>query len=324
MGGDGGSIPKRCEQIKVKPKVLRESDPDKVRSDLATRCAINHHPLAKPVVVCDLGNLYSKTSVCNFLLERKNECHTFKHLKSIKHVYDSSANFLDEDKARDESTATPIICPVTNVTFIGSRPFVLMRHCRCVLSQKAIERLGGKGRCVACESPIPAEGTAPYDSLFPDGDEFRDFIPLLPKEQEKDRLRQRLFAIREHEHKQRLKKKEEKKAAKAATSAAKLAAMPPPPALPERPLTAEEEKQKRKDERKAEKKRKRAEEKKDARAKQSKMPKEDVDERAAQDPRYKSKVFASMFLKPGQDDARNRKEFMSGISTKPLSHMSYL
>jgi len=49
-----------------------------------------------------------------------------------------------------------------------------------------------------------------------------------------------------------------------------------------------------------------------------------VDERASEDPRFASKAFASMFMARGSDDSRNRKEYMSGISTKALSQMSYL
>lgn len=90
--------------------------------------------------------------------------------------------------------------------------------------------------------------------------------------------------------------------------------------VPDEELSKEELKARKKEERKRKRREEKLEEVKKAKAAQH----EGVDERAASDPRYRSKVFASMFLKPGQDDARMRKEFMSGISTKPLSQMSYL
>jgi hypothetical protein len=106
-------------------------------------------------------------------------------------------------------------------------------------------------------------------------------------------------------------------------AAVEAAKVPEPAPVPDSELSKEELKQRRKDE----KKRKRREEKVEAVKKarsDAKLLEDGVDERAGYDPRFASKTFAAMFLKPGEDDAMQRKSFASGISTKPLSAMSYL
>ena len=54
MGGDGGSIPRRCEMVKEKPKP-EQKDKDQDMVGKWQHCAISGQPLVKPIVACRLG-----------------------------------------------------------------------------------------------------------------------------------------------------------------------------------------------------------------------------------------------------------------------------
>jgi len=358
VGGDGGSVPHRTEQVKLKQKVTCTADPSAVNSELATTCALGHVALAKPIVVCDLGVLYNRDSVATFLMEKKNVSYAFSHIRSMKDVYPANPHFLDETKSVDESTRTPIICPVTQHIFDRHRPFVFLRGCQCIVSENAMKKMGA-GKCPACEAPIPDAGE----------DEFEHFVPLLPNMEVKDKLRERLLAIRQRERAD----KNAKKAAKLASSSSSARVDPvsssssettsslslsttttssssttttatttstttptttastskssKKSSTPSAPLPASSfldgvkftglSKEEQREEKKKKRKLEAASETK------AKVVVKD-DERAAEDPRFKSKAFASIFMPRGMDDSRNRKEYMSGISTKALSQMSYL
>jgi len=299
-----------------------------------------------------LGVLYNRDSVATFLMEKKNVSYAFSHIRSMKDVYPANPHFLDESKSVDESTRTPIICPVTQHIFDRHRPFVFLRGCQCIVSENAMKKMGA-GKCPACEAPLPDAGE----------DEFEHFIPLLPNMEVKDKLRERLLAIRQRERAE----KKAKKAAKLASSSS----APFDPAVPSpssettaasslsssttttcsssttttttTTTTAPKASKKSsvpsaspsassfldglkftglsKEEQREEKKKKR---KLEAASEAKTKVAVKVDERAAEDPRFKSQAFASIFMPRGMDDSRNRKEYMSGISTKALSQMSYL
>jgi len=212
----------------------------------------------------------------------------------------------------------------------------------------------GAGKCPACEAPIPPTGE----------DEFEHFIPLLPNIEVKDKLRERLLVIRQREQAERKKAKKAAKAASSSTPSVDLAASSPssdatsslPPeshssssttaattsTTPVAPLSSKTSKKSppapsttpsssfldgvkftglsKEEQREERKKKRKLEATTDAKTKVTVK----VDERAAEDPRFKSQAFASIFMPRGMDDSRNRKEYMSGISTKALSQMSYL
>ena len=81
-GGDGGSTnASRAELVKLKKA------PAKIERDAAyamrwTLCAMSHEPLAAPVVVDCIGNLYNKSAVLEHLLG--NTIVLFSHIKSLK------------------------------------------------------------------------------------------------------------------------------------------------------------------------------------------------------------------------------------------------
>ncbi|XP_039275145.1 replication termination factor 2-like [Nilaparvata lugens] len=92
MGCDGGTIPKRDELVRTKKKP-EQKDKDAELSYRWRHCSINQQPLQKPIVACQLGRLYSKTSVLEGLLDRTTLPETATHIKSLK----CQKQYEDED-----------------------------------------------------------------------------------------------------------------------------------------------------------------------------------------------------------------------------------
>ena len=70
MGCDGGSIPKRKEIVKNKRK--DESVDKQVYLTAKWHfCALSGLPLHKPIVSCQLGRLYNKDAILQYLIDRK-------------------------------------------------------------------------------------------------------------------------------------------------------------------------------------------------------------------------------------------------------------
>lgn len=319
MGGDGGSIAQRSEMVKTKKKEITEVDPGQLNYQMATTCALSQMPLAKPIVICDLGNLYNRDSVVTFLMEKKNTAYEFKHIRSLKDVYGTNPHFLDERRGSDESVVTPICCPITSYMFDRHRNFYYLKPCCCIVSEQALKQMG-RSKCPSCETIINAGES---------DDEFAIFLPILPNQEVKDRLRARLLGIRQIERQE----KKEKKALMKNRSAAIESHVPScvTTIAPIKQTLATKQTGsfldsvkfdiKTKAEERLERKKLRQLERA---GEDNKTAADGVDERAAEDPRFRSKAFASIFMKRGLDDHSNRQEFVSGISTKAISQMSYL
>lgn len=70
MGNDGGSIARRDELVKVKAGPSKQ-DPSHERRARWTLCRLSRQPLKEPVVADDLGRMYNKEAVVNWLIDRK-------------------------------------------------------------------------------------------------------------------------------------------------------------------------------------------------------------------------------------------------------------
>ncbi len=82
MGCDGGSIPTRCELVKVKKKE-EQADKNELNRIRWQACALSKEALKPPIVCCPLGYLFNKEAVLTHLLQ-KNLPPTYSHIKSIK------------------------------------------------------------------------------------------------------------------------------------------------------------------------------------------------------------------------------------------------
>ena len=79
MGGDGGSIPRRCEMVKEK----KEPEPKNKDQDMVGKwqhCAMSGQALIKPIMSCQLGRyinftMQSQEIQLNDLIFVKNTSH---------------------------------------------------------------------------------------------------------------------------------------------------------------------------------------------------------------------------------------------------------
>ena len=71
MGGDGGSIPTRYELVRTKQRG-EQKDKDFDRLHRWSNCALTQEPLKRPIVACQLGRMYNKQTILEFLLEMKS------------------------------------------------------------------------------------------------------------------------------------------------------------------------------------------------------------------------------------------------------------
>ena len=71
MGGDGGSIPTRDELVRTK-KRGEQKDKDFDRLHRWSNCALTQEPLRRPIIACQLGRMYNKQTILEFLLESKS------------------------------------------------------------------------------------------------------------------------------------------------------------------------------------------------------------------------------------------------------------
>ncbi|XP_030068504.1 replication termination factor 2 [Microcaecilia unicolor] len=151
MGCDGGTIPKRHELVKG-PKKVEKVDKN---AELVARwhyCALRQEKLCKPIVACELGRLYNKDAVIEYLLDKSSEktvMEAASHIKSIKNVIEM--NLTDNpawngdkgntkgDKYDDQGAR--FICPVVGLEMNGRHRFCVLRSCGCVFSERALKEI---------------------------------------------------------------------------------------------------------------------------------------------------------------------------------------
>ena len=141
MGNDGGSIPDRTSQIRVKKRKRRinKVEIQKTKSNL---CSMTKEQLIKPIVGDRLGQLYNKTSVIEYLLN-KNKPKGFEHIKSLKNVKELKCTINDNGY---------IQCQISQEEFSGLNKFFFLWTCGCVFSKTAMDELGIKKKCINCNS----------------------------------------------------------------------------------------------------------------------------------------------------------------------------
>ena len=141
MGNDGGSIPDRTSQIRVKKRKRRinKVEIQKTKSNL---CSMTKEQLRKPIVGDRLGQLYNKTSIIEYLLN-KNKPKGFEHIKSLKNVKELKCTINDNGY---------IQCQISQEEFSGLNKFFFLWTCGCVFSKTAMDELGIKKKCINCNS----------------------------------------------------------------------------------------------------------------------------------------------------------------------------
>lgn len=148
MGCDGGTIPRRDELVKTKKKA-EEKDKD---ANLAAKwqyCVLSCTKLRRPIVSCDLGQLYNKDSVIEFLLNRDTfTTDVATHVRNLKDVIELQLTEKPDyiEKAGNggeyvDCQASRFICPVVGLDMSGKYKFCYLRKCGCVVSERALKEV---------------------------------------------------------------------------------------------------------------------------------------------------------------------------------------
>ncbi|CAH2303081.1 RTF2 homolog [Pelobates cultripes] len=166
MGCDGGTIPKRHELVKG-PKRVEKIDKN---AELVARwyyCTLSQEKLTKPIVACELGRLYNKDAVIEFLLDKspdKPHAESAAHIKSMKSVIelnlsDNPAWSGDKGNRKGDAYDEPcaqFICPVVGLEMNGRHRFCVLRGCGCVFSERALKEIK-TDICHKCVAPLDRE-----------------------------------------------------------------------------------------------------------------------------------------------------------------------
>jgi len=232
MGLDGGTIPSRADILRRSSwrlantstsRSTRGGNVDNVPSaepNQGTKqeqarqkwnsCALSGDKLAAPIVVCELGKLYNRSSVIEFLLgegifaQNREELkkNGFGHITSIKNVFEVQ---LTKNEAADSKKATTnfettshepglFMCPVTQLETNGMHQFCVLKTCGHVFSEKALNLFQELTGCWTCNTPYTKD----------------DIIPVYGNEKAVAELEEKVRQRQEKEKEKKDKKKKKK------------------------------------------------------------------------------------------------------------------
>ncbi len=198
MGCDGGTIPTRDELVRLKKKPEKK---DK-SSELVARwkhCAITQEALRQPIMACELGKLYNKESLLEFLLDKSKfeEAAGFDHLRGLKDVKElkltDNPAFHKQNVVGDayvDRLLAAYICPITGLEMSGRHRFCYLRACGCVFAERALKEVKAEA-CNTCGTPyveddvIILNGTDEDVDLLKAKMEFRRLQAKLEKKSKK-------------------------------------------------------------------------------------------------------------------------------------------
>lgn len=150
MGCDGGTIPKRHELVKT-AKRGEQKDKDMDRAAKWNLCTISQEPLVLPIMMCELGKLYNKESILEYILDNTIPTNgtNCSHITNMKHVkqlqltpnagYASKASEC-HDQYFDTQTAK-YVCPVVGLEMNGKYKFCAVWQCGCAVSERALKEV---------------------------------------------------------------------------------------------------------------------------------------------------------------------------------------
>ncbi|KAM8758058.1 replication termination factor 2 isoform 1-T1 [Acanthopagrus schlegelii] len=210
MGCDGGTIPKRHELVKG-PKKVEKVDKN---AELAAKwkyCALSQEKLKRPIVSCELGRLYNKDAVIEYLLDKSAEqpnVDAVVHIRGIRDI--KELNLTDNPEWEGERRNAKgdryedincgmFICPVVGLEMNGKHRFCYLQTCGCVFSDRAMKEVKTE-ICHKCGDPFKIE----------------DVVVLNGTKEEVEKLREKM---EERRTKAKIKKSKKSKAAEAAVSA---------------------------------------------------------------------------------------------------------
>lgn len=148
MGCDGGTIPKRDELVRTQKK------PEQVDRDAETvakwrYCAISQEELKLPIVSCELGKLYNKDAVIEYLLDKSSTNEVARHIRNLKDIMELKLtpnpsykkSVADKGDEYVDRQAAEFICPVTGLEMNGKYKFCYIQKCGCVMSDRSLKEI---------------------------------------------------------------------------------------------------------------------------------------------------------------------------------------
>ncbi|KAM3622193.1 uncharacterized protein V6R79_021661 [Siganus canaliculatus] len=209
MGCDGGTIPKRHELVKG-PKKVEKVDKN---AELAAKwkyCGLSQERLRRPIVACEMGRLYNKDAIIEYLLDKSAErpnAEAVVHIRGIKDI--KELNLTDNPEWEDEKRNAKgdkyedihcgmFICPVVGLEMNGKHRFCYLQTCGCVFSDRAMKEIKTE-ICHKCGDPFKDE----------------DIVVLNGTKEEVEKLRERM-----QERRSKAKSKKSKKSKVAGTESA--------------------------------------------------------------------------------------------------------
>jgi len=195
MGCDGGTIPRRDELVRTKKK-KEEKDKNAELSAKFKYCSISSQPLVKPIVSCELGRLYNKDAIIEYLLNKEApNSSMLSHIRNLKDIVTLSLTMKQGYQEKDVSAGdqeadaqdSKYVCPVVGLEMSGKYKFYYIRTCGCVMSERALKEVKSDS-CLVCNKKYHED----------------DLIVLNGSDEEVEDLRKRM-------QERRNKSKEEKK-----------------------------------------------------------------------------------------------------------------
>ncbi|XP_058488590.1 replication termination factor 2 [Solea solea] len=167
MGCDGGTIPKRHELVKG-PKKVEKVDRNAELAAKWKHCALSQEKLRQPIVSCDLGRLYNKDAVIEYLLDKTAErpnTEAVTHIRGLKDI--KELNLTDNPEWEGEGRnakgdqyedihRSMFICPVVGLEMNGKHRFCYLHACGCVFSDRALKEVKAE-ICHKCGEPFKEE-----------------------------------------------------------------------------------------------------------------------------------------------------------------------
>ncbi|XP_075880961.1 replication termination factor 2 isoform X2 [Nelusetta ayraudi] len=166
MGCDGGTIPKRHELVKG-PKKVEKVDKNAEMVAKWKYCALSQEKLRRPIVACEMGRLYNKDAIIEYLLDKSAErpnAEAVVHIRGMKDIKDLilTDNPEWEGERRNakgdkyEDNCGMFICPVVGLEMNGKHRFCYLQTCGCVFSDRAMKEVKTE-ICHKCGDPFKNE-----------------------------------------------------------------------------------------------------------------------------------------------------------------------
>ncbi|KAJ1670558.1 Replication termination factor 2 [Coemansia sp. RSA 25] len=180
MGNDGGSIPRRNEMVREK-KQDEKTDRKNQAIALNYFCALSKQQLQEPIVGDELGRLYNRESVLEYLLDRSafgdghSICDNVQSLKDVKTLKvtpnpafskgESGKKSSSSILSFDEQPTARFVCPITMKEMNGNSGFEFIWSCGCVFSAQARRELPESTTCIVCDEPFVSADVVPINSM---------------------------------------------------------------------------------------------------------------------------------------------------------------